>query len=147
MAAVLRPAEVQTLSGAASEAPWVNCGPGIAVKVLAVDTERKSVEYLAHSDAGVNVGVHRHFAEGYIFIVEGSVLNKTTGCVFKAGDFCYQPTGDQHEEEAGPEGVTAYVSQRGTGDLLVEFLDRDGKVIDKYSISDFAKILAGAHAN
>jgi hypothetical protein len=86
--------------------------------------------------------VHRHLAEAYIFIVEGSVTNVTTGCEFRAGDFYYQPVGDGHEEVTGPNGAVAYVSQRGNRDLMAEFLNDKGEVIDHYSLSDFAKIMA-----
>jgi hypothetical protein len=35
----------------------------------------------------------------------------------------------------------AYVSQRGDRDLMAEFLNDKGEVIDHYSLSDFAKML------
>jgi anti-sigma factor ChrR (cupin superfamily) len=142
MAAVMKEADkIKVLGGAASQAPWINCGPGIQIKVLAVDLEHHAVQYLARTGPGHNPGVHRHNADASIFILEGSVKNLTTGCEFGPGDFCFQPTGDVHEEVVGPEGVVSYVSQRGDSDLLIEFFDETGAVGAKYSVSDFAKML------
>lgn len=143
MAAVMHEAKhnVQVISGAASQAGWCDCGPGIQVKVLAIDPDNHSVEYLARTQPGHTTGVHRHYAEAYIYILAGSVTNATTGCEFVAGDFCYQPVGDAHEEVTGANGAMAYVSQRGDQDLMAEFLNEKGEVIDRYSLSDFAKII------
>lgn len=132
---------IKVVAGAASTTPWTDCGPGIQIKVLAVDLEHHSVQYLARTGPGHNPGVHRHNADASIFILEGSVKNLTTGCEFGPGDFCFQPTGDVHEEVVGPEGVVSYVSQRGDSDVLIEFTDETGAVSDKYSVSDFAAML------
>ncbi len=132
---------VRVIAGAASEAGWCDCGPGIQVKVLAIDPDNHSVEYLARTQAGHTTGLHRHYAEAYIFILQGSVTNATTGCEFKVGDFCYQPVGDVHEELTGPDGAMAYVSQRGSSDLMAEFMDEQGEVIARYTLSDFADIM------
>ncbi|MGR8921261.1 MAG: cupin domain-containing protein [Gammaproteobacteria bacterium] len=132
---------VQVLAGAASQAPWCDCGPGIEVKVLAIDHDNHSVEYLARTQPGHTTGLHHHHAEAYIFILEGSVTNVTTGCEFRRGDFCYQPVGDRHEEVTGPDGAMAYVSQRGDSDLMADFLDESGAVIFQYTLSDFARIM------
>ena len=145
MAAVMQDAQyesqVKVIAGMASQREWANCGPGIEIKVLAVDEEHHSVQYLARTGPGHNPGVHRHNADAYIYILEGSVQNLTTGCEFKAGDFCFQPIGDVHEEVVGPAGVVSYVSQRGDSDLLIEFMDESGAVAEVYSIADFAKLL------
>jgi anti-sigma factor ChrR (cupin superfamily) len=130
------------LTGAASQAGWCHCGPGIEVKVLAIDFDKHSVEYLARTKPGHTTGVHRHYAEAYIFVLEGSFTNVTTGVEFHEGDFCHQPIGDSHEEVTGPKGAMAFVSQRGNQDLMAEFLNAQGEVIDRYSLSDFAKIMA-----
>lgn len=145
MASVLKeptPSSVQVIQGQSSAAPWCACGPGIEIKVLSVDTERHAVEYLARSQAGNNAGTHRHHCETSVFVLEGSVINHTTGCQFGPGDYCFQPDGDVHEEEAGPDGVTVFASQRGYGDLLVEFFDEEGKVCSEFRVSDMAKMLA-----
>ena len=145
MAAVTKEerSHVRVLSGPASKAGWCDCGPGIQVKVLAIDPVKYSVEYLARTKAGHSTGLHRHYAEAYIFVVEGSVTNITTGCAYRAGDLYYQPVGNAHEEVTGPDGAVAYVSQRGDQDLMAEFLNDEGEVIDRYSLSDFSKIMDG----
>lgn len=142
MAAVMKNAnQIKLLADAASNTPWVDCGPGIQIKVLAADSAQHSVEYLARTGPGHNPGVHRHLADASIYILEGSVKNLTTGCEFGPGDICCQPNGDVHEEEVGPEGVVSYVVQSGDTDLLIEFLDEAGGVRANYRVSDFAKML------
>ena len=141
MAAVMKEQGVKIIAGAASKAAWQDCGPGIQIKVLAVDEKNHSVQYLARTPAGHNPGVHRHNADAYLYVLEGSVHNKTTGCDFGPGDFCFQPKGDVHEEVVGPDGVTAYVVQNGDSDLLIEFTDDSGAVAECYYVSDFAKML------
>lgn len=133
--------KMDIIAGPASAAGWCDCGPGIEVKVLAIDHDNHSVEYLARTSAGHTTGMHFHHAEAYIFILEGSVTNVTTGCEFVKGDFCYQPVGDSHEEVTGPNGAMAYVSQRGSSDKMADFYDEDGNVIYEYTLSDFAKIM------
>ncbi len=142
MAAVMKDENmIKVLSGAASTSPWIDCGPGIQIKVLAVDMKHHAVQYLARTGPGHNPGIHRHNADASIFILEGSVKNLTTGCEFGPGDFCFQPVGDVHEEVVGPQGVVSYVSQRGDEDLLIEFMDESGAVAEKYTVSDFARML------
>ena len=133
--------QLQIIRGAASRAQWCDCGPGIEVKVLAIDHARHSVEYLARTQAGHTTGLHYHHAEAYLYILDGSVTNATTGCEFVKGDFCYQPVGDQHEEVTGPNGAMAYVSQRGESDLMVDFFGDNGDVIFQYTLADFAKLM------
>lgn len=132
---------VQVIEGAASQAGWCDCGPGIEVKVLAIDHENHSVEYLARTAPGHTTGLHHHHAEAYIFILEGSVTNVTTGCEFVKGDFCYQPVGDRHEEVTGPNGAMAYVSQRGDSDRMADFFDENGEVVFEYTLANFAEIM------
>jgi anti-sigma factor ChrR (cupin superfamily) len=141
MAAVMQESNVKVIEGMASKVGWCDAGPGIQIKVLAIDADNHSVQYLARTGPGHNPGVHRHEADAYIYVIEGSVKNLTTGCEFGVGDFCFQPIGDVHEEEAGPEGVFTYVCQRGNSDLLIEFMDESGAVADKYCLSDFAKLM------
>lgn len=144
MAAVMKEQQaqgVQVIQGAASRAGWCQCGPGIEVKVLAVDAANHSVEYLARTAPGHTTGMHRHHAEAYIYILEGSVTNVVTGVEFHKGDFCHQPVGDEHEEVTGPNGAMAYVSQRGPTDLMAEFLDRDGNVIHRYTLQEFTALM------
>ena len=109
--------------------------------MLARDHENFSVEYLARTQPGHTTGVHRHYAEAYIFILEGSATNRMTGVEFHKGDFCYQPVGDEHEEIAGPNGAMAYVSQLGDQNLMAEFLNDAREVIARYSLSDFAAVM------
>lgn len=143
MSAVLQepPTGIRLIDGPASSAGWCACGPGIEVKVLAIDPARHSVEYLARTAPGHTTGLHRHHAEAYLYILQGSVTNLASGVEFRQGDFCYQPCGDEHEEVTGPDGAMAYVSQRGVGDLMAEFLDRDGRVLHRYTLGEFAALM------
>lgn len=132
---------VQAIRGAASQAQWCDCGPGIEVRVLAIIHANHSIEYLARTRAGHTTGRHYHHAEACIDILDGSVTNVTTGCEFVQGDFCYQPVGDKHEEMTGPNGAMAYVSQRGDSDLMVDFFDANGDVVFRYTLANFAGIM------
>ena len=67
MAAVMKDENmIKVLSGAASASPWIDCGPGIQIKVLAVDMKHHAVQYLARTGPGHNPGIHRHNADGLV---------------------------------------------------------------------------------
>ena len=141
MGAELESSNVRVTGCAASKQEWIG-PPGIGMKVLAVDEARNSVDYLLKIGPGSNSGKHRHLCETYGYILEGTVINYTTGCEFNEGDFCYQPFGDVHVEGGGPEGAIIHVSLRGKNDTLVEFYDDDDQVCSKYKIADFVQMLS-----
>ncbi len=141
-ATALSASDVRIAGAEASELPWVQA-EGVQLKVLAVDKARKSVEFLVKYEPGWNSGLHRHNCETYLFVVEGSVTNKTTGVEFGPGDFCYQPYGDEHVEEMGPEGAVILESLRGDdAGTVIEYLGESGTVVGKATFADLAQLLA-----
>ncbi|MFT4584386.1 MAG: anti-sigma factor ChrR (cupin superfamily) [Gammaproteobacteria bacterium] len=133
-------ASVQVTSCKASEQPWVSCNENVQAKVLSVDVERHSVEFMFKIAAGFQSGFHRHTCETSVLILEGRVKNHTTGVEFGPGDFCYQPYDDEHVEEFLEETIV-YGSYRGTEDKLVEVIDESGNVTEEFKVSDFAAML------
>ncbi len=133
---------VQTGLKAASEQPWIEQMPGVQMKVLAVDEARNGVEYLLKLAPGYDSGRHRHNCETFVYVIEGSILNETTGVEFQAGDFCYQAHGDDHVEKAGSQGALILGSLRGGDEALIEFFDASGAVVGKVSVADYAALVS-----
>jgi len=129
---------------AAGESPvaaWREVGPGVDVKLLTVDPATQAVEYLVRLPPGFHTGRYRHYAETFVYILEGQVGVTGTPTSFSAGDICCQPRGVIHEEVAGPQGATVYVSQRAHDDRLIEFLDADGAVQDTLRLAQLCAAL------
>ena len=139
-AAVLEDRGVQVGKGMASQQDWITCTDDIAMKVLSVDEARNSVEFLFKIAAGYNSGMHRHTCETHLIVLEGKVVNRTTGCEFGPGDYCYQAYNDEHVEEFVEETIV-YGSYRGDSEKLVEFLDENGAICGEFKVSDFAAAL------
>lgn len=139
-AAVVEERGVQVAEGMISQNDWITCTDDIVMKVLSVDEERNSVEFLMKIAAGFNSGMHRHTCETSVLVLEGKVVNRTTGCEFGPGDYCYQPYNDEHVEEFLEETIV-YGSYRGDSDKLVEFIDENGEICGEFKVSDFAAAL------
>ncbi len=142
MSAVLKGLAIRLPSDAGSKMAWCDCAPGIQAKTLAIDAANNTVECLIRLAPGYKSERHTHICETYAYVLEGTLINHTTGCEFNPGDLCYQPHNDEHVEEAGPEGLTAYVSYRGRTSDLVEFYDESGAVCGTFTVQDFADLLA-----
>ncbi len=139
-AAVVEERGVQVAKGMISQNDWVTCTDAIVMKVLSVDESRNSVEFLMKIAAGFNSGLHRHTCETSVLVLEGKVVNRTTGCEFGPGDYCYQAYNDEHVEEFIEETIV-YGSYRGDSDKLVEFIDEHGEICGEFKVSDFAAAL------
>ena len=139
-AAVVEERGVQVAEGMISQNDWITCTDDIVMKVLSVDEERNSVEFLMKIAGGFNSGMHRHTCETSVLVLEGKVVNRTTGCEFGPGDYCYQPYNDEHVEEFLEETIV-YGSYRGDSDKLVEFIDENGEICGEFKVSDFAAAL------
>ena len=140
-AAVLKEHDVQVAKGMASEQEWLRCTDEISMKVLSVDEARHSVEFLFKIAAGYTSLRHKHTCETHVMVIQGKLVNQTTGCTFGPGDYCYQAYNDEHVEEF-PEETIVYGSYRGDSEKLVEFYDEKGKVCGEFKVSDFAAGLA-----
>ena len=135
-AAVMKEMGTKIPEGMASQREWIQCDENFQMKVLSVDEQNNSVEVLVKIAAGYKSEKHRHTCETHAFVLQGSIVNHTTGCVFGVGDYCFQPMNDEHVEEF-PEETVAYVSYRGESDKLVEFFDNEGQVCGEFKVSDF----------
>ncbi len=136
-AAVLKDQGVQVAKGMASGQDWVRCTDEISMKVLSVDEARHSVEFLFKIAGGYTSRRHKHTCETHVLVIQGKVINQTTGCTFGPGDYCYQAYNDEHVEEF-PEETIVYGSYRGDSDKLVEFYDEKGEICGEFRVSDFA---------
>lgn len=135
-AAVMKESGVVVGKGMASEQEWVSCTDDVSMKVLSVDEANHSVEFLFRIAAGYRSDRHRHTCETHVFVVQGKVVNETTGCTFGPGDYCYQPFDDEHVEFF-PEETIVYGSYRGNANKLVEFFDAQGNVCNEFKVTDF----------
>ena len=131
---------VRCSPGLTSERPWIAAGDEFDIKVLSVDEPRKTVEFMGRIKAGYRSGNHLHTSETHLLVIEGRLKNHTTGVEFVPGDYCYQPKGDLHDEEA-LEDTIFYGSYRADTNNLVEFYDSDGKVAGHFTLSDLSKML------
>lgn len=138
--ALQNPSGVNVIHAVSSDAPWLDANEGTQIKILAIDEERHSVELLFKLAPGYRSGRHRHLCESHAFVLEGEVHNLTLDRVYKAGDYYYQPPGDEHEEFF-PTGAVAYASFRSDGDTLVELFGDDGEVCGVFKVSDFLEML------
>lgn len=120
-------------------APWRVVGPGLEVKLLTVEPASQAVEYLVRLPPGFHTGRYRHHAETFVYILDGHVCGAATSILFSAGDICCQPRGTIHEEVAGPQGATIYVSQRAGDGCLIEFLAADGTVHDTLRVAQLSR--------
>ncbi len=140
-AAASFPQTLQIAKGPTRDAGWCEAAEGVAIKVLAVDVERHFAELIFKLAPGYRSGLHRHRCESHALVLEGEVHNLTLDCVYKPGDYYYQPANDEHEEFF-PNGAMAYASFRGVDDTLVEFLDDDGQVCGCVTVTELAAELA-----
>lgn len=134
-AAKVRPI-VRAASRLASQQEWKSCTDDIQAKVLSVDHARNAVEFLFKIAPGYRSNKHRHTCETHLFVIEGRVVNLSTGSELGPGDYCCQSCGDAHVQEF-PDGAIVYGSYRGERDQLVEFYDDDGKLCGEFKASDF----------
>ena len=130
--------QVNVAAGMASQADWVSMDEdgNFNIKVLSVDEVRKSVEVLFKIKGGYRSGTHKHTCETHVYVIKGKVKNHSLGCTFSAGDYCYQPLDDVHDEEF-LEDTIVYASYRGDKNTLVEFLDESGSVCGEFKLDDF----------
>lgn len=132
--------DVRCSAGLTSERPWIAAGEEFDLKILSVDETRKTAEFMGRIKAGYRSGNHLHTCETHILVIEGRIKNHTTGIEFGPGDYCYQPKGDLHDEEA-LQDTLFYGSYRADTDNLVEFYDSEGKVAGQFKLSELSKML------
>ena len=130
--------QIRVAEGMASKKNWVAMDDeqNFSIKVLSLDEERKSVEVLFKIKGGYRSGAHKHTCETHVYVIKGKVKNHAIDCTFSAGDYCYQPMNDVHDEEF-LEDTIVYASYRGDRDTLVEFMDDSGQVCGEFKMDDF----------
>ena len=130
--------QVEVAQGMASQKDWVPMDEegNFNIKVLSLDEERKSVEVLFKIKEGYRSGTHKHTCETHVYVIKGKVKNHAINCTFNAGDYCYQPLDDVHDEEF-LEDTIVYASYRGDSNTLVEFMDTAGQVCGEFKLEDF----------
>ncbi|MEE8059298.1 MAG: hypothetical protein V3T17_15895 [Pseudomonadales bacterium] len=133
--------KLRAVTGEVSQLDWNEIIPGLNVKVLVVDEERHSVEFLMKADASWKPGLHRHVCETSVLVLDGTISNQNTGREYAPGSFFYQKSGNTHVENMGEQGLYAYVNMRGTCDTLVEFLDDSRTVQGVMNVSHFSSLL------
>ena len=139
-AAAVQNSGVQCAIGAGSQQPWVPANESFEMKILSVDAERHSAEFLIRVKGGYRSGPHRHTCETHAFLLEGRLKNHTTGQEFGPGDYCYQPHNDLHDEEFLEDSVL-YGSWRGDTDKFIEFYDESGDVCGAFTVADVLEMM------
>jgi len=79
-----------------SELPWQNIAPGVEVKTLYRDTERKYHTSLVHMQPRARYPSHRHRGIEELFMLEGEL--HVEGQVARAGDYCRASSDSIHGE-------------------------------------------------
>ena len=91
-----------------SKVPWSDSPlPGLVVKLLHHDPERRVGVRLLRIEPGASYPKHRHGGAEEIFVIEGSVFVAGTRLV--AGDYCRSEPGTEEQGTFSDEGGTAIV--------------------------------------
>jgi len=83
-------------------------GPGIEVKLLAVDTERGRRTVVVRMAPGTVYPAHRHVDVEEIYLLEGDYM--IAGVLMHAGDYCRAEVGTVHDDSRTLSGCTFIVT-------------------------------------
>ena len=86
-----------------TDIPWRTMGPGIQVKLLYTDAERKYRTTLVRMDAGAYMPKHHHKEIEELFILSGEL--HVQGQIARAGDYCRAEANTIHEAAFTPSGA------------------------------------------
>ncbi len=108
-----------------SDLPWVEVGPGVTSKVLALFPNDAGWISLLRLQPGARIPLHRHKGEVHGFLLEGQRRLGSGGRVVGPGSYEYEPLGntDTWWVEGDRPLVSLFVV-RGA----VEYLDAQGQV-------------------
>jgi anti-sigma factor ChrR (cupin superfamily) len=87
---------------------WETWAPGVAIKLLAIDPERRRRTLLLRIDKGATLPAHHHRETEEAYILEGDLILE--GVTLVAGDFQIMPKGTLHKPAFSPSGCLALVS-------------------------------------
>jgi len=74
---------------------WRDFLPGIKIKTLRLDRQRRTQTSLWHLEPGSHIPAHSHTQEEECLVLEGSVVHR--GETYREGDFLYARSGVKHD--------------------------------------------------
>ena len=86
-----------------ADIPWRTMGPGIQVKLLYADPDRKYRTTLVRMDPGAYMPKHHHKEIEELFILSGEL--HVQGQIARAGDYCRAEADTVHEAAFTPSGA------------------------------------------
>jgi len=102
--------------------PWVPFTEGGDFRPLRFDLVNGSWVEITRMRAGCSVSRHRHVGSVLGFCLEGSWRYLERGWVARPGTLFFEPPGDVHTLETGPDGMTTLFVINGS----IQYLDEHG---------------------
>ena len=120
---------------------------GFVVRILDVDLERRTVDFVIKFERDTRVLVHRHLALTHTFVLKGDhVIYEPNGLLRESrsvGSYTVSTvTGDIHSEGGGPNGCTLLYSVRGDDHPMFDVLDDELKVVSQLGLEEFQQLFA-----
>jgi len=107
------------------DVPWVPLTNGVEFKPLRFDFTTGVWINVLRIEPGAVLSRHRHNGGPVLaYCLEGSWHYLEREWVARAGTFVYEPPGDIHTLEAGPEGMTTLFVTDG----VLQYFDEDGGI-------------------
>jgi anti-sigma factor ChrR (cupin superfamily) len=95
---------------------WMPVLPGIAIKRLRSDLERRSETNLWRLDAGATIPAHDHHDDEECLVLEGSIIQD--GIEYRAGDYLHARAGSRHVPLRTPHGAMLLIRSQALGSYL-----------------------------
>lgn len=89
------------------EGGWVTMGPGIRIKVLHRNIERRHQTILLEADPGASRLPHEHEFDEELYVISGDLM--IDGRLLGPGDFHYSANGSRHPAETTVNGCTCLI--------------------------------------
>ena len=106
----------------AVDGDWIDLGPGIRIKVLHRDMERRRQTILLVADPGAVHPAHVHDTDEEIFVVSGDLT--IDGEELRPGDFHFSPAMSQHPQETTRDGCICVITMGFEGRPTCRFIWR-----------------------
>jgi quercetin dioxygenase-like cupin family protein len=123
---------------AAADAPWVQAGEGVELRVFRVDLDRGLWVIGNRFAPGFSTPIHRHTGEVNAFTLSGSWYYEEYGVQYTAGSYVYEPANSVHTLRVA-ESNTETTEVIFTIDGALVYIAADGAVL---GIADGAGTLA-----
>jgi anti-sigma factor ChrR (cupin superfamily) len=95
---------------------WIPLLPGISIKRLRSDRERRSETNLWRLDAGAIIPEHDHHDDEECLVLEGSIIQD--GVEYRAGDYLHARAGSRHVPLRTPHGALLLIRSQSLGCYL-----------------------------